>query len=92
MQGLVSGELLAFDKQFRIKVRNEVLPQARRNLVPEINLNPSNYEIIFLIIKKNLTNTIRLPFFSKITLRRMHHRLEGYKYSVKFQFVNNIKP
>jgi uncharacterized protein (TIGR04141 family) len=91
-QGFVSGELLAFDQKFRDDVRTTVLPSSLKSLVPASRLKTSDFEIIYFMIQKNLKpNKVRLPFFSKITLRRTHQRLVNYGYTVSFQVVNNTK-
>lgn len=80
-QGLVSGELFRTDIEFRRKV-NEELPEGHR--LADHTVVPVNqeYQIVFGIISDKDGDELRLPFFSRVNIRHVARRLEGYGYRV----------
>lgn len=85
-QGTVSAELFAGESRFRQEV-NKILPTTERVNVDEID--PRAYEIAFLVINKS-DKQLKLPFFSKVTLRGAIRRLRAYGYKVSFSRVKSI--
>jgi len=71
-QGVVSVELLLSDIEFRKKA-NKKLPKAHQ--LPETKPDPSDYEIVYAIISKDLMDLRNLPLFSRITLKNSYQRL-----------------
>ena len=93
-QGLVSGELLLFDEEFREKLNN----QFDRLGVPAYKLpdpserpEPADYEIVFAIISKPGTK-FDIPFFSKVNLRNAKKTLESFGYKVSLLEIPTKKP
>ncbi|RJP66555.1 MAG: hypothetical protein C4532_15910 [Candidatus Abyssobacteria bacterium SURF_17] len=85
-QGVVSGELLVADSDFRKKV-NDKLPNSHKIGKPNVKLNPSDYHIIFAIISSS-AKPLEIPFFSKVSLRNAKRRLETFGYKVSLQKIN----
>ncbi len=85
-QGTVSAEFFASDSRFRSEV-NQKLPEGRR--VPEGEIDPHNYEVVFLVVSKS-DRPLKLPFFSKVTLRGAARRLKGYRYNVSLSKVQTV--
>jgi uncharacterized protein (TIGR04141 family) len=85
-QGVVSGELLLADKDFRDKV-NEKLPNGYKINNPNDKPNPSDFQIIFGIISSS-SKKLEIPFFSKVSLRNAKRRLETYGYKVSLQKIS----
>jgi uncharacterized protein (TIGR04141 family) len=79
-QGLVSGDLLFVDPEFRGKVR-ELLPDSHREQVTTERPSTPDFKIIFAIISQS-TKPLSLPFFSRLSLRHAARRLEGFGYKV----------
>jgi len=84
-QGVVSGELLLDDQEFRQKV-NDKLPEGYKIVSPKDKPNPSDYQIIFGIISSS-SKELEIPFFSKVSLRNAKRRLEMYGYKVSLQKI-----
>jgi uncharacterized protein (TIGR04141 family) len=83
MQGLVSAESLLSDARFRGAV-NEKLPATHQLSDPNARPLPAQYEIVFAIGTTEL-GTLKLPFFSRVTLRNVARTLMhsfGYQVSV----------
>ena len=85
-QGVVSGELLLADKEFREKV-NEKLPNGYKLSNPNDKPNSSDFQIIFGIISSS-SKQLEIPFFSKVSLRNAKRRLETYGYKVSLQKIS----
>jgi len=85
-QGVVSGELLLADKEFREKV-NEKLSNGHKINNPNDKPNPSDFQIIFGIISSS-SKQLEIPFFSKVSLRNAKRRLETYGYKVSLQKIS----
>jgi uncharacterized protein (TIGR04141 family) len=68
-QVVVSGDLLASDEKFRRKVKQQIIPQNLKSIIPLLKLEPRKYKIIYVIIgKSGRAANVNVPFFSKITL------------------------
>ena len=85
-QGVVSGELLLADKEFRGKV-NEKLSNGHKISNPNDKPNSSDFQIIFGIISSS-SKQLEIPFFSKVSLRNAKRRLETYGYKVSLQKIS----
>ena len=84
-QGVVSGELLLADSDFRKKV-NEKLSNGHKISNPDNKPNSSEFQIIFTIISSS-SKQLEIPFFSKVSLRNAKRRLETYGYKVSLQKI-----
>ncbi|MGC2161101.1 MAG: TIGR04141 family sporadically distributed protein [Silvibacterium sp.] len=80
MQGVVSGELLVSDAEFRVRL-NRILPRGHKLQEPRRRPNPSEYEVVYAIISGS-PNPLNIPFFSKVSFRSARRRLESYGYTV----------
>lgn len=81
MQGVVSGELLVSDGDFRAKL-NRRLPRGHKLVdARRVRPNASEYEIVYAIISTS-PNPLNIPFFSKVSFRSARRRLESYGYTV----------
>lgn len=85
-QGVVSGELLLADSDFRKKV-NDKLPDSHKISNPNNKPNSSDYQVIFAIISSS-SKQLEIPFFSKVSLRNAKRRLETYGYKVSLQKIS----
>ena len=81
-QGLVSGETMKLDVSFRQKV-NEKLPQEHKFMR---SFESSEHQIIFGIIS-DVPEKLNIPFFSKVALKNVVRKLQGYGYKVFLQKV-----
>lgn len=79
-QGLVSGELLLSDPEFRKKL-NDKLPTDYKLADSLEKPKSSDYKVIFAIISKSESD-LDIPFFSKVNIRNAKKRLETFGYSV----------
>lgn len=84
-QGVVSGELLASDREFRIKLNTHLKTGFK---VPEVKITAADFRIIFGIICKGKKSRPPVPFFSKITLRNAVKRLRALGYSVELLHIH----
>ena len=90
-QGANSAETLLFDGEFREKVRKR-LPTTHQNLVGAAPPQASDYEVIYGIIGRPMgTKSLAevLPFFSRLTLRRVAQKLQGAGYKVSVAWIPN---
>jgi uncharacterized protein (TIGR04141 family) len=80
-QGLVSGELLQRDREFREKF-NEKLPAALK--MPSAKRMPERgeYTVVYAIISEQ-EEGLTVPFFSKISLKHAVARLEAFGFNVR---------
>lgn len=85
-QGLVSGELLLSDPEFRKKL-NDKLPTGYKFANASEKPKSSEYKIIFAIISKS-ENDLDIPFFSKVNIRNAKRRLETFGYPVSLLKVS----
>ena len=93
-QGLVSGELLLFDEEFRGKLNDkfDTLGAPHYKLQnTSTRPDPSEYEIVFAIISK-LGTPLDIPFFSKVNLRNIKRTLENFGYKVSLLEIPTKKP
>jgi uncharacterized protein (TIGR04141 family) len=92
MQGLVSGELLQTDAEFRRTVSEEIRNRSQRlaTAVPATGpFDPSDYEIVFAVIAKNPRGKRHfLPFFSQVSFTRAARLLTQRGYRVSLARVN----
>jgi uncharacterized protein (TIGR04141 family) len=92
MQGLVSGELLQTDAEFRRTVSEEIRNRSQRlaTAVPATGpFDPVDYEIVFAVIAKNPRGTRHfLPFFSQVSFTRAARLLTQRGYRVSLARVN----
>jgi uncharacterized protein (TIGR04141 family) len=84
-QGLVSGQLFASQKDFRIKVR-EKLPESHKQLVLDERPPIQQYQVVYAIISKK-DGPLEIPFFSKVALGVAKTTLEGTGYSVRLKKI-----
>ncbi len=90
-QGATAAELLLFDTDFRKKVRAK-LPASHKSLVPTANLRAEDFEVVFGIVGRPVgTKSLSelLPFFSRVTLRRVTQRLKGAGFKVSVAWIPN---
>jgi uncharacterized protein (TIGR04141 family) len=92
MQGLVSGDLLQTDAEFRRAVSEEVGNRSEplATAVPAAGpLDPADYEIVFAVIAKRPRGTRHfLPFFSQVSFTRAARLLAQRGYRVGLARVN----
>lgn len=79
-QGYVSASAFLRDATFRTTANN-LLPQDAQLARPDQPITPAAFEVVFGIISRSATKD-RLPFFSKVTLRRVTDDLRAYGYNV----------
>src|SRR6185437_7963997 len=82
-QGLVSGQLLQIDKDFRKKVATK-LKSPFNNLI-KINRKPTEdkFAIVYAIISSVKSAKLHLPFFSRVNLNNAVKLLIGFGYGVE---------
>ena len=80
-QGLVSGELLQRDREFREKL-NEKLPAALKMASPKRMPDRGEYTVVYAIISEQ-EEGLTVPFFSKISLKHAVARLEAFGFNVR---------
>jgi uncharacterized protein (TIGR04141 family) len=84
-QGLVSGELLASDTQFRALL-NAKLPSKFKLADPRKRPDPALFTVVFGIIAFDRAIT-DLPFFSRVNLRSAVRRLVGLGFNVRYSLI-----
>lgn len=87
-QGALSGELLLRDSAFREKVRKKLSGSKWVGLIPVSRVDPAKFTLVYAIISAS-QNSLRLPFFSRVTFREAHRRLSGFGYTVHLGEVRN---
>lgn len=90
-QGANAAEMLLFDGGFRQKVRAG-LPSSYRDLVGLTPPRASDFEVAYGIIGRPMgTKSLAevLPFFSRVTLRRVAQRLQGAGFKVSVAWIPN---
>ena len=91
-QGFVSAELFLMAPKFREAVSEKIKDPIYQKLIPTLNPKTADYSIIYLVIqKKKASEEFRLPFFSKVALRKCHRQLTAYGYNVFLNWVENDK-
>lgn len=91
MQGLVSAECFLSDIKFR-RALNEKLPKSHILPDPNIRPVPSSFEIVFAVGSGEM-GQLRLPFFSRVTLRNVARVLSqsfGYRVTLTKIRVNKF--
>ena len=86
-QGVVSAELLAYDRTFR-QAFNELLPATHRLAQPAAAIVPSEYEVAYAIIPRRGRQLV-LPFFSKVTMRNAARLLRQIGFRVSLTAIPN---
>jgi uncharacterized protein (TIGR04141 family) len=79
-QAVVSANLFLADASFRKEV-NRRLPSSHRFRDPDKRPPPGDYEIAFAVISE-VQGKLRLPFFSRVTLRNAARQLRNFGFSV----------
>jgi len=79
-QGTVSAELFLLDSNFRVELNTKLPPEFKLEN-PESRLNPGSYTIFFAIVYES-DGPLKLPFFSRVSLRQAFRRLEGFGFNV----------
>ncbi len=85
-QALVAGQVFYDDNLIR-KEFNDRLPTALRHN-PDERPGPNEYQVILGIISRS-ANRNKLPFFSRVTLRRTSQELRRLGYDVRLAFIND---
>jgi uncharacterized protein (TIGR04141 family) len=80
LQGLVSGQLFAREESFREKVRKK-LPASHRSQATTAKPGQDEYDVVFAIISKS-SRPLKIPFFSRVSLRNAYQRLTELGYGV----------
>ena len=92
MQGVVSAEAFVGDKKFRSELRRKV-KKIRRGFemhLPDGRAQPvrSDYEIVYGVMREPLRDgTVRLPFFSQVSLYTAIDRLEQLGFKVALNLI-----
>jgi uncharacterized protein (TIGR04141 family) len=79
-QGSNSGTLFAQDALFRQRL-NEKLPASHQLVSPGEHPDVREFEVAFAVISRS-RKPLRLPFFSRLSLRNATRLLQGYGYRV----------
>jgi uncharacterized protein (TIGR04141 family) len=79
-QGVVSATSLLWDADFR-RALNRTLPTSHRLRKPESRPAPGQFEVAFAIASKS-SGPLRLPFFSRVTLRNAYRQLSNFGFRV----------
>jgi len=86
MQGVISGELLKSDPEFKKKVKKGISKQCGIN-----GLDLDDFHIVFAIISqpKKKDSKFQLPFFSKVAAKNAKTRLQSLGYRVSLMIIPN---
>jgi len=87
-QGAVSAQLLAHDPQFR-KAFYEQVPTDFRRTDPLAPLGSQELEVAFAIVVKK-GRPLRLPFFSRVTLRNAVRLVTGLGFRASLSYVGTF--
>lgn len=79
-QGVVSGESFQMDSGFRNLV-NSALPSSHAIARPQDRPDRDAYRVVFAVVSE-ATEALRLPFFSRVTLRHAYRSLVGFGFRV----------
>ncbi len=85
-QGVVSGQLMIEDREYRKKLRRKLGSMSR--LVPLQSVNPSDYTIVYAIATEHDGFPLRLPFFSKVNMLYNINNLKLMGYCVKMRKID----
>lgn len=88
MQGSTSATLFLSIQEFREKI-NQLLPPTHILLDTLNKPIASDYTIIYAVISKDASSKLQLPFFSRITFRKVHRELTNYGFKVKLAKIIN---
>jgi uncharacterized protein (TIGR04141 family) len=92
MQGVVSAHCLLSDPQFRHAL-NLKLPASHAIQLPQDRPAPDQYEIAFAIGSTE-TGSLRLPFFSRVTLKNVARTIQqsfGYRLTLNKIRINKLE-
>jgi uncharacterized protein (TIGR04141 family) len=89
-QGLNSGEYFTADSNFRSKL-NTKLKRGWKLKFPSSKINASDYEIVFAIISRKNNPRPSIPFFSKVSIKNVKRRLEGFNYKVSLVRIKSLR-
>lgn len=89
-QGLVSGELMISDSNYRKKVLEKITDSNFKLLKEKQKPKPSEYEIIYAVISSS-SKPLDIPFFSKVSLKNAKTRLESFGYKVLLTKIKSVK-
>ncbi|MBW7996818.1 MAG: hypothetical protein FVQ81_09690 [Candidatus Glassbacteria bacterium] len=92
-QGVMAGELLAREPEFRNQVRDYLTRVAAENveLIPVDQPNARDYTIRFgVIAKRRRDGTFDIPFFSKVSFQHSARRLGAYGFNVDLCFIERV--
>lgn len=84
-QASVSGQLFKSDAEFRKKV-NTKLPASHRLTDFKAPIQQGDYRVVIAIVG-GPTSCIKLPFFSRVTLKHTFTQLDAYGYKVAVSHV-----
>lgn len=89
-QGLTSAEALLSDEGFRMEARKLLGDQSTSlaRQIPAGRPNPTNYRVVFAIIKGGQGWRRSLPFFSKLRLARSAEALRRLGFDVRLERIN----
>lgn len=82
-QGLVSGQLIQMDSEFREKVIEKLNPDFKHLLSKEQSPNKDAFTVVYGIISDTDGDDLRLPFFSQVNVNNTAKMLRGMGYKVE---------
>ncbi len=82
-QGLVSGQLLQLDAEFRKKVKDKL--SAPYDSLINFAVRPADKEftVVYGVISRSQKPGLHLPFFSRVNINNATKTLEGFGYKVR---------
>lgn len=90
LQGSNAGEYFASDVDFRKKLNRKLEPGWKiRN--PESKIDLGDYEVVFAIITTNSASRPDIPFFSKVSIKNVVRRLNGFGYRVSLKTIRSLR-
>ncbi|MGE0268604.1 MAG: TIGR04141 family sporadically distributed protein [Candidatus Omnitrophota bacterium] len=85
-QGIVSAELFLADPAYRLEM-NKRLPRKFQIKDSNKQINAEEYKIIYGIIS-SVPDKLKIPFFSKVSLKNIYLRLSLYRFKVYLQKID----
>jgi uncharacterized protein (TIGR04141 family) len=87
-QGLVSGQLIQIDGEFRKKLRAKL--KAPFEALINVAQRPAHLEfsVVFAVISNSPGKNLVLPFFSRVNFNNTAKMLEGFGYKVELLKIN----
>ncbi len=82
-QGLVSGQLIQMDSEFREKVIAKLNPAFKHLLSKDQSPDKGSFTIVYGIISDTEGDDLRLPFFSQVNVNNTAKILSGMGYKVE---------